>query len=138
VANGYHASTFSAKASHCARLCRLIATRSACESKHDQERAVEIVTRLRIEATDDAPDTIAAQRQQFIGHDLGSDTQPVSGIGVYQWPDWEMFCHIRCYRTYQYSRGYIAQRIGLDDDAWTRLSQFTRNDDQNDVAAFHE
>ena len=83
------------------------ATCSACESKDDQERPVEIVARVQIEAAEDAPDTIATQRNDLVGRDLGTEAKTIARARLNDWPQTLRRPNLRRHRADDDRRGRV-------------------------------
>ena len=54
------------------------------QSEDQEERAVQLFGRFRVDAANNPPDAVAAERDQFVCHDLRSKAKTVPGCNFDQ------------------------------------------------------
>jgi len=113
--------------------------RSTRQAENQKQRPIQLFGCFRVDAADHPPDTVAAQRDQFIRHDLRPKTQAVLGGDLDYRPEREFVLQVRRNRANEDCRK-AGEFVTLNDYAGSRPPEIARDDHQHDIAAryFHE
>ena len=110
------------------------------QPEYQKERAVQLFGRFHVDAANNPPNAVAAERDQFIRHDLRPETKTVLRRNLDQRPEQKSVLQVRRNRTDQDCRKAGVEFAALNNDAGPRSPEIVRNDHQHDIAAgyFHD
>ena len=118
----------------------LASASSPRQAEEQKERAVQVFGRFRVDTANNPPNAVAAERDQFIRHDLRPETKTAPGRNFDQRPEQKSVLQVRRNRTHQDCRKAGVEFAALNNDAGPRSPEIARNDHQHDIAAgyFHD
>ncbi len=118
--------------------CRLRC--SPRQPEHQKEGAVQLLGRFRVDAANNPPNAVAAERDQFVCHDLRPKAKTVLRCNFDQRPEQKSVLQVRRDRTDEDCRKAGVKPVVLNDDTGPRSPEIARNNHQHDIAAgyFHD
>jgi hypothetical protein len=110
------------------------------QAEDQKERAVQLFGRFSVDAANNPPNAVAAERDQFVCHDLRPKAKSVLGCNFDQRSERKSVLQIRRDRTDEDCRKPGVEFVALNDDAKPRPPEIARDDHQHDVASryFHD
>ena len=110
------------------------------QPEHQKERPVQLFGRFRVEAANNPPNAVAAERDQFVCHDLRAKAKTGLRRNFDQRSQRKSALKVRRDRTDEDCRKAGVEFVALNDDAWPRPPEIARDDHQHDIAAryFHD
>jgi hypothetical protein len=96
------------------------------QSEDQKERAVQLFGRFRVDAANNPPNAIAAERDQFVCHDLRPKAKTVLGCNFDQRSERKSVLWIRRDRTNEDCRKAGVEFVALNDDARSRPPEIAR------------
>jgi hypothetical protein len=110
------------------------------QAEEQKERAVQLFGRFHVDAANNPPNAVAAERDQFVCHDLRPKAKAVPGCNFDQRAERKSVLEIRRDRTDEDCRMAGVELVALNDDARPRPPEIARNDHQYDIASryFHD
>jgi hypothetical protein len=110
------------------------------QADDQNERAVQLFGRFRVDAANNPPNAVAAERDQFVCHDLRSKAKTVLRCNLDQRPERKSVLQVRRDWTDEDCRKAGGEFVGLHDNAKPRSPEIARDDHQHDIAAryFHD
>jgi len=110
------------------------------QAEDQKERAIQLFRRFHVDAANNPSNAVAAERDQFIRHDLRPETKTGLRRNLDQRPEQKSVLQVRRNRTDQDCRKAGVEFAALNNDAGPRSPEIARNDHQHDIAAgyFHD
>jgi hypothetical protein len=110
------------------------------EAEYDKQGAIQLLGRYRVDAADDSTNTVAAERQHLVRHDLRAQAKAVHWGDIDHRPEVQTGLNVGGDRTDKDSRKLAGKFIRLHHHAWPRPAEVTRADNQHDIAPvyFHD
>jgi hypothetical protein len=113
---------------------------SARQPQQHQKRTVQLLGRLSVDAANNPPNAVAAERKQFVCHDLRSKAKTILGCHFDHRAEWKSVLQVRRNGTDEDCRKVSGGFVALNDNTGPRPPEIGRDDHQHDIAAcyFHD
>jgi hypothetical protein len=110
------------------------------QAENQKKRPVQLFGRFRVDTTNHPPNAVAAEGDQFVGHDLRPKAKTVFRRSFDQRPEQKSVLQVRRDRTDEDCRKAGVKPVVLNDDTRPRSPEIARNNHQHDIAAgyFHD
>ena len=110
------------------------------EAEDQKKRAIQLFRRFRVDAANNPPNAVAAERDQFVCHDLRPKAKTVLRRNFDHRPERKSVLQVRRDRTDENCRKAGVKPVVLNDNTGPRSPEIARNNHQHDIAAgyFHD